>query len=340
MAASDKMYKLMSPLKNALLGFAVTISPGILTRAGTQALNKAVEQMTENIEHNAAENLANVVNSIGPNNGSPVPPPPPPPQAENGDDFTEDSQDDIIKRQNLDNQVKQATAQEAAKNKPKNSAPEEAPPPSSKTPTEGFDENGNQIDNLDAPQKAEKFRGTMQPLNAEGEQEELPPERGLITQTVNAIRYAPQIKIVKQKRQEAQKRLQTLENQQNSIVKEIRPLESKKNWMQKQKRVLSVAKTILKIFIRTGGCCIGFPLVIPAKAFQIALEVKMKSLTTMIKELNTKIAKLEFQRLKIGDAVQKAKEKLQEIDIQLYKLENQALFGGSDPTISGKGAQA
>ncbi len=324
MPLTDKIRgKLMSPLKNALLGFAVSVSPGVLTRESEKTLGAAVEKIAGDIAENTAQNFEEQLQNFGPNKG--------PDAAANpseavpaADNFPDTPKNDIMPDKNI------AKALEAEAAPQTNSSSEDAnqkPKSSEENPKEqGKEENPNETPEEKAKREQEESEEQAYQEELEASRKELPSEKGAITQTLNSLLNRRKIKKLEKQLTKLGASLKQWQRQISKEKKILSRIEKQKARLDTKKKRVDKIRKFLRVFNWTAGFIIFFwtlEITIPWKK---ALDAAALRLEQMIAPLEERIKTIKKIIEVIEKQIKIVQRQMTEITMKIYALYNQGLF--------------
>jgi hypothetical protein len=339
MPLTDKIRgKLMSPLKNALLGFAVSVSPGVLTRESEKTLGAAVEKIAEDIAENTAQNFEEQLKNFGPNKGPTTNAANPSEDIPAADNFPDTPKNDIMPDKNI------AKALEAEAATQPNSPTEEANS-KPKSSEENSTEQGNlaaQGEQQGTGEKKEKNPNETPEEKAEREQEEaeekayqeeleaarkkLPSGKGALTQTLNSLINRQKIKKLEKQLAKLGANLKQWQRELDKKKKILSRTEKQKARLENKKKRIDKIRKFLRVFNWTAGFLIFFwtlEITIPWKK---ALDAAALRLEQMIAPLEEKIKTIKKVITVIEKQIKIVQRQMTEITMKIYALYNQGLF--------------
>jgi hypothetical protein len=324
--AQQDFAKLMSPLKNALLGFFVALSPGTLDAASAKALNQAVEETVQNLAETESEKakdqaLEEALQNFGPDQATDTDPEPHPSEPDIGPSD----------QSNFNNDKKNATISPKEKipeaYSPKEIAAKEAE--NQEDQKKGSEEESREL----SPEEIEQKR-------LDEEQAKLPTEKGAITQGINGLINGSRIKALKKQVKNLENKAKMWELAIRHQEKRISSLTRDKSRTEKKIKFKKTSITILKVFTWTLGFIIFFFLVPGAKIAQLKMESTLKTLQEHLESIIGKVANTQKNIADITKKITEIKQEIQKIVMTIYELYNEnslvGLVSGAARRISSK----
>ncbi len=349
--AQQDFAKLMSPLKNALLGFFVALSPGTLDAASAKALNQAVEETVQNLAKTESEKakdqaLEEALQNFGPDQATDTDPEPHPSEPDIGPSD----------QSNFNNDKKNATISPKEKipeaYSPKEIATKEAEnqedqkkqnPDAAYTPEEiAAKEAENQEDQKKGSEEESRELSPeeIEQKRLDEEQAKLPTEKGAITQGINGLINGSRIKALKKQVKNLENKAKMWELAIRHQEKRISSLTRDKSRTEKKIKFKKTSITILKVFTWTLGFIIFFFLVPGAKIAQLKMESTLKTLQEHLESIIGKVANTQKNIADITKKITEIKQEIQKIVMTIYELYNEnslvGLVSGAARRISSK----
>src|SRR3989338_7929802 len=351
--------KLMSPMKKALLGLFVSLSPGTLDQASAKALNQAVEQTVQNLAKETAENeqqkaVEEAIQNFGPDKapetgeqgglGA---------QAQEGENFPEGAKNDILPGNNTPPAIPapatKAVSPDATPSPESNQTPptqDQAEAEQGKMAAQGGpeqpspEEGGEKQEEKLSPEEMEKLKEEEEQRKQQEAEAKLPREKSGITQGINGLINRSRIKNLEKQIKKLGSDLKTWDRLMARQKKTLSRVEKQKNRLDKMKKRVDGIRKVLKFFNWTLGLVIlGFLLVFTVP-WKKSLDAASERLKGLIEPLEERIKTIKEAIKVLEKQIKTVQNKIRELTMQIYKLYNEeslvGLVSGAAKRISSK----
>lgn len=331
--------KLMSPLKNAFLAFAVSVSPGVITRESEKTLGAAVEKIAEDIGENTAKNFEAQLQNFGPNKGPERETINSTESAPETDNFPDSPKNDIMPDKNRAKALEAEAAPQT--NSPSEDTHQNPPKPEENSQEQGMavqeeqegkkEENPNETPEEKAEREQEEAEEKAYQEQLEAEQKKLPSEKGAITQTLNSLLNRRKIKKLEKQLTKLgadMKQWQRLQDKQKKILSR---LDKQKKRLDTKKKRVDKTRKFLTVFNWTAGFIIFFWLLEASIPWKKALDAISQRLEQMIAPIEERIKAIKKAIEVIEKQIKTVQKQITAITMQIYALYNQGLFAQRNP---------
>jgi hypothetical protein len=344
--------KLMGPLKNALLGAALSINPMILEKSADKEIEKATEQIVNQIAELGEDAINNIINNIGPETQEAMPPSPPTngeapapeashtnpnttPQAETPNDFPKDPKNDILDEENQNPEREQPQNPTDPKPGEENNDPKKDTPGgnSTETPKENLppDESKDESQKKPSPEELQQLQKEAEAQKEDEEDKKIEAsKKGSITQALNTnILQRGKIKQLEAKIKKEETAKKRMKRQITFINAELAALHSAKLGLKALKLPADIIEFFLNLFIWSLGCCCLFiALVPPAKMYDFTLSIYIDLLEAQIKKISDKITQEQKRKEQLEKKIKELDTLMRQTQREIRKLQNKSVLEG------------